>query len=977
MDFVPDWMKIEKEMTRGEKAAASFDAFSDGEKKRKSLNGIWKFKYFSHIADAEGCFEIPDGWDEIEVPSCWQMKGYGRKRYSNVRFLYPVNPPYVPAESAVGCYMRSFSLPKEWNGEKIYINFDGVRSSFFVWVNGKMLGFGQGSHTRNTYDITDCVKSGENVVAVKVFQLSHTSYIEDQDMWRLNGIFRDVFLSARDKNGLRDIFIKADLSEDYKDGILRCEMQFDNPCGELEIKLERNGKTFFNKTVQCESETVLEERIEKCKKWTAETPELYMLSIEHKESGEMYKFDVGFRKVETKNSMLLINGRQVKIKGVNHHEFSPDNGYAMTKEELERDIILMKQNNFNAVRCSHYPPNPYWLKLCDRLGLYVIDEADLECHGFIELDNWTMISDSPEWEDLYIDRMQRMVERDKNHPSIIIWSLGNESGDGKNHRSMAKWTRERDNSRPIHYESAGDADYVDIPSGMYETLAECEREAKAGDERPFIQCEYAHAMGNGPGGAADYWDLYYKYDRLIGGCVWEWADHGMRERDSEGKSIFKYGGDFGDWPNDFNYCCDGLCDPDRNPHNGLIHFKNVMSPVMAKIENKRVYLTNRRDFIDTSDLYIEWNITENGAMIQEGISEMKIAPHAAEEFDFPSVVSDKELFLNLYFKTKKKSAWAEADFELGHAQLKLGGAWKQPAVNKSGELEVLEDMREIKVTGNDFEIVISKIKGTISSMKKCGKELVDDGPKLNIYWPTTDNDWCVGNGFTKMWKESGLNHLEHYVLGTKLLKKEKDTAVVEISAMLAAPSYFPIYKIKYTYSIYADGTAELKTDAKYQKPSPAKELTVLPKIGLTAMINEEYANVRWYGAGPMESYPDKTGAEMIEIYSSDADGLFEHHIRPQENGNRSEIRWVELTDGDGCGIRIDSGESFNFSARYYTDKEMCDKQHDYELEKSGSLVLHTDYRISGVGSGSCGPKTEEKYCVKPEDASFTIRYKLI
>lgn len=984
MGFMPDWISIEKNMSRGRKARTHFIAYKNEKKKQYSLNGTWNFCYVNHLSDIPTGFEQSDfdisAWDKIEVPSCWQMKGYGKKHYSNVRFPYPVNPPFVPDESAAGCYKREFIVPEEWDGQRVFLNFEGVRSSFFVWVNGVSLGFGQGSHTKNEYDITDCITKGINTVAVQVYQLSHTSYLEDQDMWRLNGIFRDVYLTAQDENGMADIFIKTSLSEDYKDGVLSCEMSFNNPCGKVGLKVSKAGEVLLSGTEDCKKRTVFGGTIKNCDAWTAETPNLYNLTIElikNDEVAEAYKFDFGFNIVETKNSMLLVNGQQIKIKGVNHHEFSPDNGYALTYKEMERDITLMKQHNFNAVRCSHYPPHPYWLELCDKYGLYVIDEADLECHGFLSVGDWTMISDAPEWEELYIDRMERMVERDKNHPAVIIWSLGNESGDGKNHRSMAAWVKKRDPSRPVHYESAGDADYVDMPSGMYESLKECEREAQTGDPRPFIQCEYAHAMGNGPGGVGDYWDLYYKYDRLIGGCIWEWADHGMREVNEKGKSVFRYGGDYGDWPNDFNYCCDGLCDPDRNPHNGLIHAKNVMSPITVEAKAEKILLTNRRDFLDTSDLYIQWSVVEDGAVKKSGKTEKTIPPHKTEALELPIPSFNGEAFLNLYFKTKNKTMWADKDFELGRSQIKLGGEWKPSEPKTFGKIKTVDNKKEVVIKGSDFEVVIDKIKGTVSSYKKDGVEFIDEGPRLNVYWPTTDNDWSVGEGFTKMWKESGLNHLNHHVIDSVIDENRENAAAVTIYANLAAPSFIPIYEIKYTYLVYADGTIEVKTDAKYNKPSPENELTVLPKIGLTSMIKEELGNVRWYGAGPIETYPDKKGAEMIGVYETDIDGLFENHIRPQENGNRSEVRWVEFISEKNRGIRVESDREFNFSGRYYTDFEMSKKQHSDELERSGSIVLHTDCKISGVGTGSCGPKTEEQYCVKPGDVSFLIRFKAI
>lgn len=986
MNFMPDWMEVEKTMPRGERAKADFLPVNDKcEEKIKYLNGEWSFNYSEHIAYAPDGFEEENydvsEWGKITVPSCWQLCGYGRKHYSNVRFPYPADPPYVPQESGVGCYKREFTVPEEWEDEKIYLTFEGVRSSFFVWVNGVSLGFGQGSHTRNRYDITKAVKKGINTVALKVYQLSHTSYLEDQDMWRLNGIFRDVYISSQIKEGLSDIFIKTDLINDYNDGVLRCEMTFDNPGGKAELTLCKDGSEIFRAVKECTHELTVEETVKDCKKWTAETPELYELTVTVRTNDgriEYYNFNVGFRKIEIKNQMLLINGKQIKIKGVNHHDFTPESGYALTKEEIERDLVLMKRNNFNAVRCSHYPPHPYMLDLCDKYGLYVIDEADLECHGFISLGKWEWISDSPEWTDLYIDRMERMVERDKNHTSIIIWSLGNEAGDGKNHRLMSEWVKKRDSSRPVHYESATNADYVDMPSGMYETLAECEREAKLDDPRPFIQCEYAHSMGNGPGSAHDYWDLYYKYDRLIGGCIWEWADHGMKEINDKGEIVYRYGGDYGDWPNDFNYCCDGLNFPDRKPHTGLEHFKNVMSPIRIECEEGKIYLINRYDFLDTSCLNIKWSVISEGEEIKDGVMKVSILPHERAELEMPYYPNRDglEYFINLRFCLARKTAWAEKGFELGHAQVWVSGGW----VNENpsgGEVTVEEDKLNITVKGGDFSVVISKVTGRIENFEKCNTQLLDKGPQMNIYWPTTDNDWNCGIGFTKMWKDAGINHIEHYTEDVFVHKKCSDKVVIKVKSKLATPYLMPIYRIEYTYTVYGDGSVEVKTDAKYSKVTFKSELEALPKIGLVTMIKEDCNNVEWYGAGPMESYPDKNDAAMIGKYNMKVDDLFEHHIRPQENGNRADIRYVKLTDKKGRGLYITGDEHFNFNARYYTDKEMCEKQHDDELVKSGSVVLHTDYKVSGVGSASCGPKPEEKYLVKPADASFTIRFKMI
>lgn len=988
--YMPDWKLCGQNIDNREQGAKGYIPYCDSslkEQKIKYINGIWKFKFSEMAAFVPNGFEKEDydvsEWDDIPVPSCWQMQGYGQKQYSNVKYTYPVEPPYVPEESNVGCYKRSFTVPKEWKGQKIYIVCEGICSAFFIWINGERAGFDQGSHNRHKYDITDLIRDGENTVSIEVFQYSHVSYIEDQDMWRLNGIFRNVYLYAQEKCGVSDFTVHTDLINNYLDGVLEVEAKIPECDENTKIKFSvfNDGVPIAEQLEKSSVQTVFKTEIKKVKKWNAETPELYTLIvslIRNNTEKEAYMIRIGFRKIEIKNSVLLINGQPIKLKGVNYHEFNTDTGYAISKEHMERDIKMMKQYNFNAVRCSHYPPNPYWLELCDEYGLYVIDEADIESHGFLEVGNWTWLSDSEEWTEIYLDRARRMIDRDKNHASVIIWSLGNESGNGINQRKMSEWIKEYDPSRPIHYEGAEIADYVDIRSNMYSDVELCEEIGKdTEDKRPFMLCEYAHAMGNGPGGVQEYWDLFYKYDKIAGGCIWEWADHGMREKNKDGKEVFRYGGDYGDWPNDFNYCCDGLCSPDREPHSGLLHAKNIMSPVLAKEENGDIIITNKYDFLDLSDIYIEWTVTKDGEEIESGVAELNLKAHESGRADIPikELESGHEYFLNFYFIKKSEEKWCGKNHELGRTQFALSKPCLPYKGNRGKNKILIEDTHnDIIVIGEGFRAVISKVYGRLMKYERDGSRCIKDGPILDIYWPTTDNDWSCGTGFTKMWKDAGLNHLRHYVHDVKTEQTDDFSVTVRIEARLATPAMLPIYKIVYEYIIFGDGSIRMKTDAEYHEPKHDCNLTCIPKIGLVMTLDKAYENVTWYGCGPMESYPDKRSAALVGKYSMMAEELMENNIRPQESGNRSDIRWAEFCGEKGEVIRISGNELFNFTARHYADSDICKAQHTDELNRMEDIVLHIDHKISGVGTGSCGPKTLEKYCVKPCNYSFVIDF---
>lgn len=953
------------------------------------LNGMWKFHYSEAEALAPEGFQAPDycvgDWDEIPVPGCWQNYGYGQKHYVNIRQPMPIDPPHVPHENATGCYRTDFYIPKDWDGKQINLFFGGVCSAFHVWVNGQEVGFSQGTHLPSEFDITPYIKSGKNVLAVKVYRWCYSSYMETQDMWKFNGIFREVYLCAKDPHGIFDIRVQTVLDKKYKDAELKVEVQIPNANAKdtVCLQLHDGDKILWEETKNAEALTEFSAMIKAPKKWTAETPNLYQLTAQVGK-GEVYAVNVGFRQIEVRDAMLLINGKQVKLKGVNRHDTHPDKGYAVSYDDMVKDITLMKQHNINTVRTSHYPNDPKWLDLCDQYGLYVVDEADLECHAFGPAGDWNMISDNPAWEALYVDRMERMVRRDKNHPAIIMWSLGNESDSGCNHRTMSEWAKAYDPTRLIHYETAGHADYVDVFSRMYSDCDFCEEVGKRKDDPyPFFLCEYAHAMGNGPGGLQDYQNLFYKYDRLIGGCIWEWADHGMREIDENGNEVFLYGGDYGDWLNDGNFCCDGLCTPDRVPHTGLLEYKRVIQPVLLKdkkTKSGKITIINKYDMIGLDHLQCFWSLMKNGQSIQSGVLELPaVAPHDAGQlqipFDKKLIKPGAEYFINLSFRLKQDTIWAKAGHEVAYGQIPVPAEMNKPAVYTKfmQDIDVQDEKNSILIAGAEFSVQFNKVTGAIENWTYRGKSLLARGPRFNCYWPPMDNDGVGGGGFKEAWEEECFDKAEQLIRDVWVEAVEKEYAVIRVDAVLAAASVMPMYGLEYTYTVYGNGTITVKTKAIPRATRVGKKMPAPPKLGLQMMLTAGMENVEWYGRGPWDNYQDKQESAMIAQYAAKVDELFENHVRPQENGNRGGIRWVDVTDYNGQGIYFAGEEPMNFSARHYTDADMMQAEHTNELHKIPETVLNIDYQVAGVGTGSCGPATQEKYRIKLEETEFTVQ----
>lgn len=1027
---LPDWQNPRLIHKGRQEAHTTFLPFSDKEAARngsrgksayyRQLNGQWQFHWTpaAHLAP-EG-FELPEydasGWDRITVPSNWEMLGYGRPNYTNRNYPFPYDPPYVPDENPVGCYRKYFLLPQDWKDKYVSITFDGVDSFFYLYINGEEVGCSKGSHLPAEFDITRYLRDGKNLIAVKVYKWSDGSYLEDQDQWRLHGIFRDVYLSADKTLRLKDLWVNTDFDSGDEDAELTIHADIIN--GSTAAAASKAVFTLYDKSwneikhlevnvdAPAGEEITIENTVTivKPQKWNPEQPYLYTLitTLFDGNGDELssYPFKVGFRKVEINGVEFLVNGVSVKLKGVNRHDTHYRYGHVMPVEEMIRDIELMKQHNINCVRTAHYPNDPRWLDLCDKYGLFVVNEADLETHGD-GISDFALTS-SPDWTEAYLDRTERMVRRDRNHPSIVMWSMGNESGYGSNIVKMIERTRVLDPSRPIHYCEAGRAPEVDLYSAMYTAirlsdeirmryermppgaldsmpvelrnaalamLNTLEKWATEAD-KPFFMCEYAHAMGNGPGSLADYWDMIYQYPALIGGCVWEWVDHGILKQNENGENFYAYGGDFDDFPNDGPFCIDGLNYPNRTPHTGLIEYKKVIQPVRVVSFNKAsgiVVIKNMNYFTDLSWLEGRWNISRNGQTVVSGrFDGLSNAPGEEKAFKIhlPENISDADYQVNLTFVQREDTLWAKAGYEVATEQITLTSLprVKEDARQLSG-LSVENRKNELIVAGEQFKLVFDINKGVITGYEYQDMPLIDKGPETNLWRAPTDND----NGFldnAKRWIEYGLDQLQHRCSGFHW-NATKHTVEVHVETVDGSYSIQPASRSLYTYSIYGDGTVRVKV-----RVEPRANLGHLPKLGTKLKLNRELDQVIWYGRGPQENYADKKSAAYIGLYKSKVVDLHEPYVRPQENGAHEDTVFAAVTNGLGLGLVFVGLPTFVFTAHDYSDEALFKAQHDYEIERDGSTWVHIDYKQGGLGSNSCGPDPLDHFKVKAQAAEL-------
>ena len=984
------------------KPRAYYMPYSDKESAQKAhrqespfyhdLNGIWSFIYYPSVWDVKDDFYTSrystEGLDKIPVPSNWQMHGYDIPNYTNVNYPYPCDPPYVPNDDPAGIYIRDFELSKHTQKE-YHLNFEGVDSCFYVWINGNFTGYSQVSHMTSEFDISDYLVEGTNRIAVMVLKWCDGSYLEDQDMWRLSGIFRDVYILERDKVHIRDVHIKPELDKDMHNALVSCEFSMStNEPVMIGLRAEDiKGRQIAAGEKEISGSGIMEFIIKAPELWSAETPYLYSLFISCK--SEMICQKTGIRKIEIIDSVICVNDRPIKLKGVNRHDSHPVLGHVTPPEHMINDLLLMKKHNINAIRTSHYPNDPRFYEYCDELGFYVIDEADLETHGADAAGDPNLISNDPRFKDAYLDRMIRMVNRDKNRACVIIWSLGNESGYGMNHVEMAKWTKAEDPTRLVHYERAfsvdekilkrdgmTDTSCLDIVSKMYPPLVWIEDVflKDENEKRPLILCEYSHAMGNGPGDLNDYWKLFYAHSNIAGGFVWEWTDHGILSKTKDGIEYYAYGGDLGDEPNDGNFCIDGLVYPDRRVHTGLLELKNVLSPVRAEaedIKNGVIVIKNMRDFISLDDLYISWRIEKDGVMIKEGSidcddiparsSKTVRLPYDVKEFD------PGKYYLIISAKLKQNCIFAQKDYIMGFDQFEIPCRINEEIKPSDlGCLTFTETDRLIKINGDKFEYIVDKRCGMISSIIFDGSVLLSNCPVFNIWRAPLDNDRRIR---TK-WEQEGYDKARMHVYSVRISDNDENSIAIMTEYSLGSYAKKPIIRGTVLWTVYGSGQITMETKVKVRD-----ELPYLPRFGLMLQMSGENRHVEYFGYGPHESYIDKRQSTIKSRYKSNVEDMFEDYIMPQENSSHYDTQWVSVTNSKGSGLTFVSDKSFSFNASNYYPSDITAANHTYELVRRPETIICIDHMMSGVGSASCGPELLEKYRLDQKEIDFKVSIK--
>ena len=943
----------------------------------KSLCGEWNFKFFKSVNDV--CDLSTEGSDKLTVPMSWQMalgRGYDVPNYTNVNYPIPYDPPFVPDENPCGLYSRKFTVPAAMAGKKIYLNFEGVDSAFYVWVNDEFAAYSQVSHMTSEIDITSLVHAGENEIKVLVLKWSDGTYLEDQDMWRMSGIFREVYLLFRDETHIRDIFVHCDLDDSFTDadftadvdvtGKATVEWTLDCPCGET----ISSGKCEVD-----ESGKIVVPTVKNAKLWSDEEPNLYNLTLHC--GNEYITLPIGARRVEIKDGCVVINGKKVKAKGVNRHDSHHLLGHATPVEHMVRDIMIMKAHNVNMVRTSHYPNDPRFTALCDKYGIYVCDETDLETHGARP---WYALSRSPEWEGEYVDRVQRMVERDKNHPCVIFWSLGNESGWGQNHVAMHTWIKSRDTSRIVHYEGANydynDGKYLrdvtDIESRMYPNPTWCDNYCKAPErDEPLFLCEYSHAMGNGPGDLRDYWEVIEANDNFFGGCVWEFIDHSVAIGDKYGDPSFTYGGDFGDHPNDGNFCVDGLVYPDRRVHTGLEELKQAIMPVAVReVKPGTVAIKSRRYFKSLSDISMAWTVKVDGKAVKSGVHpNLDIAPEAEEVFE---IVPENELpacgtvTLDLSFRQNKPTEWADVGYEVGFAQFIYERAEKVKAAPALYPVELCENREEYTVTVGETVYKISKFSGMITDICDNGEHLITKPVVPQIWRAPTDNDRNVQWD----WRNSSIHNAKVKCYSTEVVKADENEAVILSKISLAAAPNEVVLRADITYTVKYGMGIKIACDVKWNVQKKH-----YPRFGMRLTMPEGAEQMRYFGYGPNESYVDKRLASKLGEYKSTVTENYEPYVFPQENSSHWGCRWADVHTVAGHGFLFTSCEPFSFNASHFSPEQLTETRHHYELKREPETTVMLDMRMDGIGSNSCGPELAEKYRFNETEFSSSVTIK--
>ena len=961
------------------------------------LNGTWKFQYFNSIYDIQDSFfeknYDTENFDEIQVPSVWQMAGYDTHQYTNIRYPFPFDPPYVPQDIPCGAYVHTFEYSRDEKAPKSFLNFEGVDSCFYVWINGSYIGYSQVSHMTSEFDVTDVLQDGTNTVAVLVMKWCDGSYLEDQDKFRMSGIFRDVYILKRPKQAISDYHIKTRIEDMLAK--VEIEMKFYSPLN-VKISIEdRNGAVVALGSIAEEGTAVLE--IASPELWNTENPYLYKLILETE--NEVIVDHIALRKIEIKDQIIYLNGQKIKFRGVNRHDSDPVTGFTINPEQITTDLTLMKQHNFNAIRSSHYPNAPFFYEMCDKYGFMVIDEADIEAHGpfmiyrkedtdYNRFKRWNeKIADDPVWEEAIVDRVKLMVERDKNRFCIVMWSMGNESAYGCNFEKALEWTKNFDPDRITQYESARYRNYdetydysnLDVYSRMYPALSEIQEYLDKDGSKPFLLVEYCHSMGNGPGDFEDYFQMIQDNDKMCGGFVWEWCDHAIAHGTAEnGKTIYAYGGDHGEEIHDGNFCMDGLVYPDRTVHTGLLEYKNVYRPARVISYNKEsgeLVLHNYMDFDDLKDyVKISYELTQDGLVISKGIlSEFSVASHGEGKTNLKiNVPENGKCYLKLIYHLKKELPLLDEDHILGFDEIevskedtkcKLAEKWIPKTVVDS-ELQVNENDTQIHIKGREFAYTIDKRTALFTEMKFAGREYLNHPMELNIWRAPTDNDMYIKSE----WKKAHYDKAYTRAYTTEVVQGKHGVKITS-HASVVAETVQKILDVTITWKIEAAG--KIDADIAVTKDD---EFPDLPRFGVRMFLDKKLSAVRYFGMGPQESYCDKHQAASHGLYQANVDDLHEDYIRPQENGSHYDCEYVELNNSR-YGIVVSAENAFSFNASYYTQEELEEKTHNYELIESDSVVFCVDYALNGIGSNSCGPVVLDQY--RFNDVLFRFQFTLV
>ncbi|MHB8062183.1 MAG: glycoside hydrolase family 2 TIM barrel-domain containing protein [Ruminiclostridium sp.] len=974
-------------------------------KRFQLLNGQWSFEYFNSIYDVTEEFFARDfdisNFKQIPVPSVWQNHGYDKHQYTNIKYPFPYDPPYVPVENPCGAYVRQFEIDSNYDEMRKYLNFEGVDSCFYLWVNGKFIGYSQVSHSTSEFDITDFVHAGTNTIAVLVLKWCDGSYFEDQDKFRTSGIFRDVYMIYRPQNHIRDFFVRTVLKDDYKQAELSVELNFSGD--ELSVGyalLDTDTQNVIEKgQAQGNSISI---NLNHPQLWTAETPKLYTLVLST--GDEAIATKIGIREIKVVDKVVYLNGTKIKFRGVNRHDSNPVTGPTVTTEDMLLDLMLMKQYNINAIRTSHYPNSPIFLEFCDKYGFYVIAEADIEAHGTTAIYGgaqdgkaFPQLAHDPIYEESILDRVQRSIIRDKNHPSVVIWSMGNESGYGRNFESALKWVKGYDTSRLTQYESSlyppdgyvSDYSKLDLYSRMY---ASCEEVANYFDrdngDKPFIQCEYVHAMGNGPGDIEEYYELIQKYDGFCGGFVWEWCDHAIfMGKNEQGRDKFYYGGDFGEFPNDGNFCLDGLVYPDRKPHTGLLEYKNVIRPVRlvkANLKDGKLTFKNMLDFTNLKDyLYIAYEVTKDGQVIFEGTiddsSILNIKPHQEKViYSTLNSINESNCYIKFSYIQKNDMLLTQKGHILGFDQIEVSVEKRYSdsskvesligqELSKPDSLSAQESDRSVIIAGENFRYTYNKMTGAFDEMVYNNNVILDKPMNYNIWRAPTDND----RNIRTKWEECGYDRAISRAYSTTVVSLENSIRIVS-DLSISAVHIQRILSVSAEWLVGDTGIVSFNIQVERNMETP-----FLPRFGLRLFLPKEINQVEYFGYGPYESYVDKHRASYLGQFKAKVAAMHEDYIKPQENGSHWGTHYVKLISKTGVGLAATNNETFDFNVSHYTQEELTAKRHNFELEESGSTVLCLDYTQSGVGSNSCGPELSEDYRLSHQRFDFNMTFKPI